>query len=158
MWCTQSAEALMLAMYPPNGSYTETVELHTMDRTYDDMTANPTLCPKFEEYSQDFLMSDKMKEHFSTTTKPLLDKISAAINFTVDQQGLDHFCDCLRTHKCHGLPWPKGMTEDLYQQSWMELAWQFYNSFKYPSIQENAQVGIGFLLNDIWKVILVIRE
>jgi len=33
---------LMLAMYPPNGSYTETVELHTMDRTYDDMTANPT--------------------------------------------------------------------------------------------------------------------
>ena len=40
----------------------------------------------------------------------------------------------------------------------MELAWQFYNSFKYPSIQENAQVGIGFLLNDIWKVILVTGE
>jgi len=75
-----------------------------------------------------------------------------------DQQGLDHFCDCLRTHKCHGLQWPKGMTEDLYEQSWMELAWQFYNSFKYPSIQENAQVGIGFLLNDIWKVILVTGE
>ena len=38
--CHQSAEALMLAMYPPNGSYTETLELHTMDETYDDTTAN----------------------------------------------------------------------------------------------------------------------
>ena len=32
----------MLAMFPPNGSFSETVELHTMDETYDDMTANPT--------------------------------------------------------------------------------------------------------------------
>ena len=71
-----------------------------------------------------------------------------------DQPDLDHFCDCLRTHKCHGLSWPKGMTEDLYEQSWMEFSWQFYNSFKYPSLPENAQVGIGFLLNDIWQVIL----
>lgn len=30
----------MMAMYPPNGSYTEILELHTMDETYDDTTAN----------------------------------------------------------------------------------------------------------------------
>ena len=28
-------------MFPPNGSYSEVVDLHTMDETYDDMTANP---------------------------------------------------------------------------------------------------------------------
>ena len=70
----------------------------------------------------------------------------------IDKNDLDHFADCLVTHKCHGASWPDGMTEDLYEQTWTENAWQFYNSFKYPSLQDNAQVGIGFLLLDIWQV------
>ena len=38
----QSAEALMLGMYPPSsGSVTEVVELHTLDTEYDYITANP---------------------------------------------------------------------------------------------------------------------
>lgn len=41
------------------------------------------LCPKYGEYFQEFLMSDTMQQHYNTTTKPLLDKISSAINFTV---------------------------------------------------------------------------
>ena len=32
----------MLGMYPPEGSYTEVVELNTVDLTYDYITANPT--------------------------------------------------------------------------------------------------------------------
>jgi len=48
------------------------------------------LCPKFEEYSKEFQMSDTMKEHFKTTTKPLLDKISAAVNFTVGKRREHH--------------------------------------------------------------------
>ena len=43
--CVQSAESLMLGMFPPNGSYTEVVELHTMDTTFDDITANPQYVP-----------------------------------------------------------------------------------------------------------------
>ena len=70
----------------------------------------------------------------------------------IDKNDLDHFADCLVTHKCHGASWPDGMTEDLYEQTWTENAWQFYNSFKYPSLRDNAQVGIGFLLLDIWQV------
>ena len=42
MGTLQSAESLMLGMYPPDGSYTEVVDLHTMDSTFDDITANPT--------------------------------------------------------------------------------------------------------------------
>ena len=38
----QSAEALMLGMYPPVGSVTEVVELHTVDTKYDIINANPT--------------------------------------------------------------------------------------------------------------------
>ena len=84
----------------------------------------------------------------------LLSSLSPLIFMHIDQNDLDHFADCLETHKCHGAPWPDGMTEDLYEQIWTEDAWQFYNLFKYPSLQENAQVGIGFLLLDIWQVCL----
>ena len=70
----------------------------------------------------------------------------------LDEDDLDHFADCLRTHHCHGLPWPKGMTEDLYNKAWAEFSWQVYNMFKYPSVQANAQVGIGFLLKEMWQV------
>lgn len=37
----------MLSMFPPNGSYTEMVELHTRDTTLDDITANPQYVPNY---------------------------------------------------------------------------------------------------------------
>ena len=60
--------------------------------------------------------------------------------------------DCLRTHRCHGLPWPKGMTEELYDRGFTELSWQTYSLYKYPTVAEMAVVGIGFLLKKIWMV------
>ncbi len=68
------------------------------------------------------------------------------------EDDLNHFSDCLRTHRCHNLSWPKGMTESLYNRCWAELTWQVFTFFKYPSVSENAQVGIGFLLKEMWKV------
>lgn len=68
------------------------------------------------------------------------------------EQDLDHFADCLRTHHCHNLSWPQGMTDALYNRTWVEFSWQVFNLFKYPSVAANAQVGIGFLLKDIWRV------
>lgn len=44
------------------------------------------------------------------------------------------------------------MTEKLYNMSWQEVSWQIFSSFAYPSVQANAQVGIGFLLKEIWQV------
>ena len=46
----------MLAMYPPNGSYTETLELHTMDETYDDTTANSKYVSAFQATNIDLLL------------------------------------------------------------------------------------------------------
>ena len=47
---------------------------------------------------------------------------------------------------------PKGMTKDLYDAIWDEMSWQYYNLYKYPSVEDNARVSIGFLLKHIWKV------
>ena len=65
---------------------------------------------------------------------------------------LEKFVDCLTTYYCHNLTWPKGMTDKLYNISWNEMSWQTFTFFKYPTVANNSQVGIGFLLRDIWKV------
>ena len=92
----------MLGMYPPDGSFTEVVELHTKDTTYDYITANskfvhahmdtdtPThlsvlfcrLCPKFGVYETMFKNSSVWKNHQNVTTS-VLNAISKAIDFTV---------------------------------------------------------------------------
>lgn len=64
----------------------------------------------------------------------------------------NHFCDCIITHHCHNFSWPDRLTEDLAELALNEFTWEFYNSLKYPSIEENSKAGIGFLLKDIWKV------
>lgn len=148
----QSAESLMLGMYPLRGGFTEVVELETRDTTFDYITCNSKLCPKFAEYQEEFKHSKTWLDHWNQT-EAVLTAISNAINYTVDEDDLDPFSDCLRTHLCHGLPWPKGMTSDLYERAWGELSWQEYNMFKYPSVQANAQVGIGFLLKEILQQI-----
>ena len=40
----------------------------------------------------------------------------------------------------------------LYSRAWEELSWQFFSQAKYPSVEENARTGIGFLLRKIWQV------
>lgn len=130
-----------------------------------------SLCPKFGEYELEFKGSSVWLNH-QNVTKAVLNKISQAINFTVGrlmiagtlvdrtttlytyigEEDLDHFADCLRTHHCHNLPWPPGMTEQLYNMTWQEFSWQVFSMFAYPSVQANAQVGIGFLLKEIWQV------
>jgi acid phosphatase len=146
----QSAESLMLGMYPADGSFTEVVELHTKDTTYDYITANSKLCPRFGEYEMKFRNSSVWKNHQNITTS-VLSAISKAVNFPVGEDDLNHFSDCLLTHYCHNLAWPQGMNTDLYNMAWRELSWQFFNMFKYPSVEDNAQVGIGFLLKEIWQ-------
>ncbi len=72
--------------------------------------------------------------------------------FRLGEDDLSHFADCLRTHRCHKLGWPKGMTESLYDRTCADVRWQHFSFYKYPSVPKNAQVGIGFLLKEMWKV------
>ncbi|KAL5471128.1 hypothetical protein EMCRGX_G029211 [Ephydatia muelleri] len=148
-----SAEALILGMFPPNGSQTEVLRINTLDQSIDYISPNPMLCPKLGEYQKEFFDSPVWLSHYKAVTYPLLTAVSNAINFTVDQDSFEHFSDCLRTHKCHELPWPPGMTSDLYDACWTELAWQYYSQYQYPSPKDISVVGIGFLLKEFWKQI-----
>ena len=78
--------------------------------------------------------------------------LNSSLPSAADLGNFSHFVDCLQTHHCHGLSWPKGMTEDLYDACFAELSWQMYSLYKYPSVAEMAVVGIGFLLKEIWTV------
>ena len=129
------------------------------------------LCPKYLEYLLEFHSSSVWHDH-QNVTECVLNAINEAVNFTVgedgthlqkrqspeivclsaDKTGLLRFSDCLRTYHCHGLPWPEGMTDELYNMAWEEVSWQHFNQFAYPSVPEMTQVSIGFLLKEIWQV------
>ena len=111
-----------------------------------------SLCPRIANYSTEFMSSANWTAHFNNVTQPLLEEVKAKTNFEVDEDGLDHFCDCLNTHYCHGFHWPGNLDTDLFHRLWGELSWQRYNMFKFPSVSENAQVGIGYLLRELWQV------
>ena len=176
----QSAQALMLGMYPrDNSSTTQTVELFTMETANDYMTVNPkcvdylhdytfclhetgsgssspslpcSICPRSANYSTAFKRSTTWTSHYNNVTAPLLAQVNTATGFDIDVDDLDHFCDCLNTHYCHGLEWPSGISDTLFRSLWSELSWQAYNMFKFPSVEENAQTGIGHLLRELWQV------
>ena len=66
--------------------------------------------------------------------------------------GLVHIADCLFTHMCHSFPIPSTISQDLLTRIVQEVLVRWYGTFSYPTIQENAKVGIGFLIGEIWKV------
>lgn len=146
-----SAESLILGMYPPDPSLTDVFDLYTVaiDRQF--MIPNPKICPMYQKYVNEFTNSSIWTKHTGTVTKALFEDIKKATGFEIDQSSFNHFCDCLRTHYCHGLAWPQGMTMQLYSRAWEELSWQFFSQAKYPSVEENARTGIGFLLRKIWQ-------
>ncbi|XP_011406697.1 PREDICTED: counting factor 60-like [Amphimedon queenslandica] len=152
-----SAQSLMDGMFPQDGKCedngddgcTQFVPLYTRDTMYDNMEANADLCPKVTEYQTQFYESTTWLNHLKTTIE-VVNNISNTIGFNISDN-FEHFCDCLITHYCHNASWPDKLTEDLALSGLDEMVWMSYNSLKYPSVQENARAGIGFLLKDIWK-------
>ena len=90
-------------------------------------------------------------DHHPTTLALLVD-IYKATGYNLTEDKLIHYTDCLRTHYCHKLDLPQGMTMDLYQRAWAEVSWQLYNLYQYPSVRENSRTGIGFLLKELGQV------
>ena len=70
-------------------------------------------------------------------------------------EALLHIADCLLTHICHGFPIPPNMTQDLVNRVTAEVEFWWYTMMNYPSPQEYAKVGIGFLMAEMWKVRLI---
>ena len=105
----------------------------------------------YGNYTRTFNTSQAWLAHHPITVALLADVLKMT-GFNLTEGDLDHYTDCLRTHRCHGLALPHGMTDDLYDRLWAEASWQFYNLYKYPSVEANSRAGIGFLLKEIWQV------
>mmetsp|Transcript_2944 Transcript_2944/g.7196 ORF Transcript_2944/g.7196 Transcript_2944/m.7196 type:complete len:426 (-) Transcript_2944:25-1302(-) len=148
----QSAESLILGLYPiRNGQY-ELIDIHIMDSQLDDMVCNPTLCPKYGAYVNELKQSALWKKHFAKVTVPLAKKIAAAFGSKyTDETDMSQVLDCLNTHICHGFPVPDDVDEELYQQVMDDATWQNNQQWVFPSNVENAKLGIGFLLREIFQ-------
>ncbi len=124
-------------------THTHTSHPHTSHR----------LCPRTGYYSNTFNQSQAWMDHHPTTLA-LLEDIYKTTGYNLTEDNLIHYTDCLRTHYCHKLELPHGMTMELYQRAWAEVSWQFYNLYQYPSVGENSRTGIGFLLKELGEVSL----
>ena len=60
-----------------------------------------------------------------------------------------HVHDCLTVHKCREQPIPEAVTQELFSAVVAEFAYTYWAQYHYPSVQENAQAGIGFLLQEM---------
>ncbi|XP_031564393.1 counting factor 60-like [Actinia tenebrosa] len=159
----QSAQSLMLGMYPPStimSDRTHVLDINTRDQTFDNIEPNARLCPKLSEYNRDFLKSPEWQNHYNSVVKPLLEEVRKAIgvNRSLTMENLQDLVDCVHTHQCHGYEIPPGITDSLFQRMVNEVLYFWNSQYRYPSIQQFAKAGIGFLVNDMWQAMQKIME
>lgn len=144
----QSLESFLLGMYPPSSSGSQKIlNIHTMDKNNDTMTINTNICPKWQEYYDEMLQSPDYVQHLNEITYPLLAKLESYVGVKYQVSDIDHIFDCLTAHACHqfDVPFPY----DLYEAVKAEANYQEFASYTYPNRTANAQVGIGFLLQEV---------
>lgn len=151
----QSAQAIMLGLYPPatrqnQTSVAQLVDFFTVDIDVDNMTPNARNCPKLSYYQQMVAETEEWLAHVHTVSKPLFDKFVALIPGIVPD--LNSMYDCLNAHLCHQLPVPANVTEELYAELEAEIVWQSHTSMSFPTTQAYSQAGIGFFIQDVSNV------
>lgn len=155
----QSGETVLMGMYPPQLQVNDPQkniiwEVNTMDITFDDMTPNPAVCPKYQQYQEQLLEDPGYKAHYESVTLPLLKQVATAIgedaSWANDASIVSVF-DCLNSHLCHDFDIPEGFTQELYEAVVAEATYNWRQQFSYPTVQANAQAGIGFILQEVWN-------
>eukprot|EP01094_Clydonella_sp_ATCC50884_P019648 TRINITY_DN3898_c0_g1_i2.p1 TRINITY_DN3898_c0_g1~~TRINITY_DN3898_c0_g1_i2.p1 ORF type:complete len:229 (-),score=53.70 TRINITY_DN3898_c0_g1_i2:135-821(-) len=113
------------------------------------MTINTNICPKWNTYFSELQTSPDYVEHLQKYTYPLLDKLESLLGMKYQVSDVDHIFDCMTAHACHEfdvpVPW------NLYEAVKAEANYQEYASYVYPNRTANAQVGIGFLINEVFE-------
>ena len=62
--------------------------------------------------------------------------------------------DCVHTHQCHNFEVP--VPKDLFDRMVADIAYRDIMQFNYPSRERFAKAGIGFLVQEIWQVFIVV--
>ena len=104
LFILQSAESLILGMYPPDPSLTDVFDLYTVDIDRQFMMPNPMLvkyccctskcsfngtalcyrmCPMYKKYMDEFTNSSIWTKHTGTVTKALFEDIKKATGFEI---------------------------------------------------------------------------
>lgn len=148
-----SAEALLLGLYPPNCSQNliEEIDIWTEDFTNEQMYGNTFLCPRLQQYLDQFFASKAWQEHFSSTTWPLMVQLGAILGKNASDIVLGDMFDCFQASMCHLLPLPSGVTFDLYKRVIHDVEYMFQQMYNFPNRIDFCRVNVGFLLAEIFN-------
>lgn len=156
--CIQSLEVLLEGMYPQVSSPEPVIyNIYTMDSYYDNITPNSNICPMFATYKAAALQTPSYQTFFENQVVPLYSNLTEVLGFNVDSSGdIEQIHDCLIVHACHEQPIPQGAEAStlLYKQVMEVFDYSYSSIYNYPTPQENAQVGIGFFLQEITQLMV----
>jgi len=158
--CMQSLETMLDGFYPSQATKPQLniYDIHTLDKFYDNISPNGNLCPMLYTYEDEALATPTYRAHYEKYTLPLYEALSTALGGPVkDDSTFEQIHDCLIVHACHQQPIPAGVNATLFAEVMAEFEYRYETVYNYPSPTENAQVGIGYLLQEIgqyWNAVV----
>ena len=156
----QSAQSLFHGLYPPASgtTATEIVDMHIQDKLYDDIMPNGQVNPTWTKYESEYKQQPSFKQHTTDVTDPLVARIKTLTGTTGDVDFMSVW-DCYNAHVCHGMQIPSGLNnETFYNEVAAEQCWESQAELTYPNVQQNAQVGAGYLVRDMVKPLAAAQQ
>eukprot|EP00126_Sphaerothecum_destruens_P015233 Sdes_comp9166_c0_seq1m636 len=151
--CFDSAAELVSGLYPPphRKPQASLVKLNVLaDKDVFDTFSVEKICPKQMRYRQDYYQSSDYLDFKAKEEDPLRKLLEQQLNISsIPEPRL--MMDCLLAHSCHGFPIPSNLTLAVYEKLFAIKTKEFSRQLSYPSVKENAQVGAGFLLNEMYE-------
>lgn len=158
----ESGQALFSGLYPADTDQLASVKLvpgqvpvvpfHVEDETTDTMTFNTKRCPALAELSARIVNSSAFTAHMQKVTLPLAARAAKAFGVPVPlgwtDGGMNTKLDCLMTHRCHNMPMPASLTEDLFDAIVAEDTWQFNFHLSWPGF---AELAVGTFVGELWQ-------
>jgi len=150
-----SLEALMLALYPPSqttNNQANIIDFHTMDYDRDDIQPNGVICPALQQQINAATNSSEFELHYDQITLPLTSMLQKVTG--IQDLNIGHVHDCLSVRICHQQQLPWWANESIYESMLAEVIYQGNYSLAWPNRPIAAQYGIGFLLNDMYQLMI----
>jgi len=140
----QSAQAQMLAFYPQEfRGNSQVIDIFTLQSSVETLAPN-NLCPTLVSMCNVAQNSSAWANEYQMYI-PLQQKLEAMWNTTVLPWEIGLF-DSLYARKKNGIPWPAGMTEDIFDQITGLAVWQLQNLY---GDQTRVQLGIGKFISEL---------
>jgi len=146
----QSAMANLWALYPPSSRPGEVgiIDLHTMDGGNEDMFDNGN-CPKYNQRTLQLQNTSEWAAHVAKYAS--LAQQVAQIFGVAYPPSWSQLVDNLEARRCHQLPFPKGITNDMLTQFMTAASWELNYLWNDPII---GRLGLGQFLGELFERII----